>query len=198
MAGEIQVVDGLIDRSLQEHISALVRSPIWQYGWKSTLEGERFAYWHSHFAGSEAHGASCERELASEPLLQPVHLLWTSLARELLAGHVLLRAYANAHTYGVEGSVHVDDPGVEGCISAVYYAHQKWHPNWAGETVFFADGGEGILRAVHPKPARVLVFPGAIAHCARAPSRECPELRISIVFKTRPGGSDAASAQISS
>lgn len=185
MHERITFIDDFIEPPLRDRISALVRSPIWQYGWKSTREGERFAYWHSHFAGSDVGRFSCEDELASEPLLVPIHGLWKSLEARVLQGHEPLRVYANALTYGVEGSVHIDDPDTENYFSTVYYAHPVWSHNWAGDTVFYSADGQDIVRAIYPKPGRAVTFPGALPHCARAPSRDCGELRISIVIKTQ-------------
>jgi SM-20-related protein len=185
MHERISVIEDFVDAQLQKRISALVGSPIWQYGWKSTREGSRFAYWHSHFAGSDQGRQSCEAELAAEPLLAPIYELWKALEARVLQGHEPLRVYANAHTYGVEGSVHVDDTDAENYFSTVYYAHPAWSHQWAGDTVFYSDDGQDIVRSIHPKPGRAVTFPGAIPHCARAPSRDCNELRITIVVKTQ-------------
>ena len=185
MYDRITVTEDAADIDLRKRISALVRSPIWQYGWKSTREGAQFAYWHSHFAGSDLGRENCERELAAEPLLEPIYSLWKALESRTLQGHEPMRVYANAHTYGVEGSVHIDDPDAENYFSTVYYAHPVWSHQWAGDTVFYSADGQDIVRSIHPKPGRAVTFPGAIPHCARAPSRECNELRISIVMKTQ-------------
>lgn len=72
-----------------------------------------------------------------------------------------------------------------GHFTTIYYAHQEWRPNWAGETVFFNEAGDEIVKAVYPKPGRLAHFPGRIQHAARSPSRECPALRSVVVFKSR-------------
>lgn len=181
----IVVSEDFVEPRLQQQISALVRSPIWQYGWKSNRTKDRFCYWHSHFAGSEEGRSSCEDELQQEPLLAPIFKLWKTLENVVLRGHEPLRVYANAHTYGVEGSVHIDHDDKENYFSTVYYAHTAWDRNWAGDTVFYAEDGENIIRSIYPKPGRAITFPGCIPHCARAPSRDCAELRISVVIKTQ-------------
>jgi SM-20-related protein len=165
-------------------VARLLAQPIWRYGWRSDPRRNRFAYWHVHFAGG--HGGSrrgCERELAAFPALRPIHRLWQRLSKSVLRGHEPVRVYANAHTYGVEGYVHVDNDDTENYFSTIYYAHERWNRNWAGETVFYS--GQDIVCSVHPRPGRVVSFHGALPHCARAPSRECPELRVSVVFKTQ-------------
>ena len=61
----------------------------------------------------------------------------------------------------------------------------SWHPNYAGETVFFNDEGTDIIGTVYPRPNRMVLFSGSIPHVARGVSRVCPELRITLMFKTR-------------
>lgn len=189
---EIVIVDDLVDEPLRNRLNALMRSPIWAYGWRSNLNDGKFCYWHSHFAGTLEGRTDCEAEFQDEPLLAPIHHLWKTLEGGILKGHEPLRVYANAHTFGVEGYVHRDHSDTENYFSTIYYGHAKWDKDWAGETVFFTESGEDIVSSVYPKPGRVVSFRGAIPHCARAPSRDCPELRVSIVFKTqrRAHGSD--------
>jgi len=184
--GEVSVHENVVPTELQREILKLVRSPIWAYGWKSIKDHDRYCFWHAHFAGGDDKCTdSCEQELDGNDIAKPINELWKYLASDLLKGHVPLRAYANGHTYGVEGYIHTDSDDKENYFTTIYYAHGIWDMNWAGETVFYsADTGE-ITKAVHPKPGRVIMFRGATPHVARSPSRECPELRISIVFKTK-------------
>ncbi len=181
----IVVIDDLVDEQLRKRLEALMKSPIWAYGWRSTLDERKFCYWHSHFAGTLESRTDCEAEFKDEPLLIPIYMLWKKLESSLLVGHEPLRVYANAHTFGVEGYVHRDHKDTENYFSTIYYGHPRWDKDWAGETVFFSESGEDIVSSVYPKPGRVVSFRGAIPHCARAPSRDCPELRVSIVFKTQ-------------
>ena len=184
--GDVTVLDDIVPLELQRRILKLVRRPIWSYGWKSIKDRDRFCFWHAHFAGGdEENRASCEDELAGNLAAAPVHDLWKLLSADILKDHEPLRVYANGHTYGVEGYVHTDSADEENYFTAIYYAHPLWDPNWAGETVFFSNQSEDISKAVYPKPGRVILFHGATCHVARSPSRECPELRICIVLKTR-------------
>lgn len=186
LAKRIQVVDDIIPAAHQRALTTLVQGPIWRYGWRSNTRRDRFAYWNASFAGGDGENRlNCERELASKPELASVFALWKALEASVLAGHEPLRVYANSHTYGVEGYVHVDNEDDENYFSTIYYAHPVWHKNWSGETVFFTPDGQNIIASVYPKPARVVSFPGHIPHRAHAPSRECAELRISIVIKTQ-------------
>lgn len=190
--GEVSIVDELVPVDLQREILRLVRRPIWAYGWKSVRTRDRYGFWHAHFAGGdEQANSSCADQLAANAQAAPVHRLWSLLSAGLLAGHEPLRVYANAHTYGVEGYVHTDTDDEAG-FTTIYYAHGVWDADWAGETVFLSRETGDIAKAVSPKPGRLIVFRGATPHAARSASRECPELRVSVVFKTRLAGRAAA------
>lgn len=183
---EILVRDGLLPGTERRQISDFLSQPIWQYGWRSDPRRDRYPFWHVAFAGGDARSrVSCERELAKFPALRPIYRLWLRLKQTVLEGHVPLRAYANAHTYGVEGYVHKDNEDTENYFSTIYYAHPVWEHNWAGETVFYGDRGKEIVQSVYPRPGRIVSFHGAVPHCARAPSRECSALRLTVVIKTQ-------------
>jgi SM-20-related protein len=184
--GALAVRDSLVSPRDQAKIHRLLSQPIWQYGWQSDPRRDRYAFWHVHFAGGHAGSrVNCERELARFSALAPINRLWMRLRQTVLRGHEPVRVYANAHTYGVEGYVHIDNPDTKNYFSTLYYAHPRWHKNWSGETVFYTRRANDITASVYPKPGRVVSFHGAVPHCARAPSRECPELRLTVVFKTQ-------------
>lgn len=184
--GEVRVVDDMVSAELQGSVLELVRRPIWAYGWKSVTARDRFGFWHAHFAGGGKDSREgCLEELAGNTSAAPIHELWKRLSTSLLSGHEPIRVYANAHTYGVEGYVHTDSSDKENYFTTIYYAHADWHANWSGETVFVVKKTGEITHAIYPKPGRVIMFRGATPHVARSPSRECPELRVTIVFKTQ-------------
>jgi SM-20-related protein len=182
--GHVGIRDHFVPEALRMSLMALMRRPIWAYGWKSVRARDRYGFWHAHFAGGdEDERSSCEDALAGLPASSPVLALWGLLSQNMLKGHRPIRVYANGHTYGTEGYIHTDneDPRF---FTTIYYAHGLWEADWAGETVFFsAESGE-ILHAVLPMPGRIVTFNGATPHAARGVSRECPELRISLVFKS--------------
>lgn len=183
---DIRVLDHLVPDALQQALTAMVSRPIWQYGWRSNVRRDRFCFWHAHFAGGAIDSVqSCEDELMRRADAAPFAQLWTLLKQGPLKHHVPVRAYANSHTYGVEGYVHTDNDEADNGFSTIYYAHPVWNRNWGGETVFFANDNRNIVKAVYPQPGRLVSFPGSIPHCAHSPSRDCADLRISIVLKTR-------------
>jgi len=184
--GDVIVFDDIVPTELRLGILKLIRRPIWSYGWKSVKERDRFCFWHAHFAGGEEESrSSCEEELRNNSAAVPIHELWKLLSATLLEGHEPLRVYANGHTYGVEGSIHTDSTDEQNYFTTIYYSHPLWELDWAGETVFYSRQVEDISKVVYPKPGRVVQFRGATSHVARSPSRECPELRTCIVFKTQ-------------
>jgi SM-20-related protein len=180
----IRVMDDFVPASLRLELTSLTEHNIWRYGWKAADTQTKYGFWHSHFGGDNADkSSSCESELLDRPLMAPVVKLWHLVRDNLAQGQIPIRVYANAHTYGGDGHIHTDcdQPGH---FTALYYAHDKWDANWGGETIFL-DGPDGeIIKAVLPRPGRLVFFPGNIHHAARSLSRECPTMRSVIVIKT--------------
>lgn len=184
--GSLLITDDFAPLPLQQAMSELTRNSIWKYGWRSNARRDRYCYWHAHIAGGDGESRiNCEAELASKTQFAAAYALFKLLQLGPLRGHELLRVYLNSHTFGVEGYVHQDNKDTENYFSTVYYAHPVWHQNWSGDTVFFNRDESDILTSVFPRPGRAVTFHGAIPHCARAPSRDCNELRVSLVFKTQ-------------
>lgn len=105
-----------------------------------------------------------------------------------------MRCYANAHTFGVEGYPHVDSRK-PGNYTTIFYINPVWKPEWAGETIFMNDLGD-IAHAVLPKPGRMVLFDGRIIHAARAVTRICPAMRVTLMFKTRAPGAESDAEQV--
>jgi SM-20-related protein len=181
----IVIHDGVLPLAEQTALLAFLKGPGWAFGAYSDPEGAR--YWYKHFAGVVRDGSApldpdrFEAMLASRA--PPVAALWRSLQAGPLAGHRLTRCYANGYPAGSEGGLHRDS-NVASHFTAIYYPHLAWRPNYAGETVFFDAAESEIVAAVYPRPNRLVVFPGVIPHVARGVSRACPELRITLMFKT--------------
>ncbi|WP_343725354.1 2OG-Fe(II) oxygenase [Herbaspirillum huttiense] len=191
--GPLLVTDDFVPTQLQHALSEMIRQPIWKYGWRSNTRRDRYCYWHAHVAGGDgAARIDCEPELAAQPAYSSIYALFKILQAGPLRGHEPVRVYMNSHTFGVEGYVHQDNADTENYFSTVYYAHPVWHQNWSGETVFYNRDESDILTSVFPRPGRAVTFHGAVPHCARAPSRDCNELRVSIVIKTQRQQSSTA------
>jgi len=92
--------------------------------------------------------------------------------------------YANGHTYGLESRIHRDSRQGEISKTALIFLHRFWAMSWGGETCFYQGGSNDLIKAVLPKPNRMIVFDGEIPHNVRSPAISCEFLRTSIAFKT--------------
>lgn len=173
---EITVADGVLPTRLFAELAAFMQGPIWRYGHYSNLNHDRFSFWSSSFFDY--------RDANKSDIPVVVEAVWDFLSRGLLVGHVLERLYANAHTFGVEGGIHQDSKD-EDYLSTIVYCHSRWSTGWGGNLEIYNDGIDEVVQSVVPKPNRIVSFPGFLPHCARPLSRDCPELRISLVIKTR-------------
>jgi len=90
--------------------------------------------------------------------------------------------YANFNVFGEVHYPHIDSS--QG-VSVLYYANKEWEVPWQGETFFF-EGGEPLF-VVAPRPGRVILFDGSIAHRGTPPARDCYEPRLNVVFKYKCG-----------
>jgi len=52
--------------------------------------------------------------------------------------------------------------------TVMFYTNAVWHRDWGGETIFY-DLDDNIIKAVQPKPGRVVSFDGRIPHSGRPP-----------------------------
>jgi SM-20-related protein len=185
VAEGVFVADGLFSEPQRAHVHNFLCGDAagWIFGWKSSSRKDRFAFWHKHFAGHRKGVApyDCADELKrNAPLL---HAIWGGLSRSLFNGHALIRCYANAQSYGSDGTLHRDSKSPTS-YTAVYYPHEIWKPDWAGETLVFNDDATDVVAAIYPRPNRLCVFNGHAPHVARGVSRTCPKLRVTLMFKT--------------
>jgi len=152
----------------------------WQYGWRSNKK-MGFGHWNIVLSDSKV-----EREEVYHEVDDSIRALWDFIQpRFMPTTPVLVRAYANAHTFGVEGYLHRDSK-FETDETCIIYYEPDWRAEWAGETAFFNEAQDDVIRAVLPKYGRMTIFPGNIRHVGRAVSRICPVARRVLVFKGRP------------
>ena len=91
----------------------------------------------------------------------------------------IIRAYFNAHTPGVEPSIHQDD----GEITYIYYPNMNWNINYGGGTTVYDDDlVKGTL--LNYKGNRLIGFTAQNHHQAMPVSKKCFMLRTCVVFKT--------------
>jgi SM-20-related protein len=183
-------LDNVLREDQRKAIYDFLRESGWKFGWESRPDAS-YPFWHKHFAGhvQSDHPASqrrdepydCADELRGNA--SALHALWDGLNTTVLKGHMLVRCHADGFAYGSVGSLQTDSASPNS-FTTIYHPHDRWSPNWGGETVFFDQEEGDIVASVYPKPNRLVVFPGVIPHVARGVSRICPVLRITLFFKT--------------
>lgn len=193
-APKVTVFDNLLAPAEQAAVWSFLNQGGWTYGGYSADGPEADRYFYKHFAGYRTDGreardlAAIEAELGeTAPILGE---MWSALQKGPLQGQALSRCYANGMSGGVEGGLHLDS-NLESHLTAIYYPHAAWDPNFGGETLLFSAAGDEIVAAIYPKPNRLAVFSGTIPHVARPMSRRRSELRITLMFKTMPAGAPA-------
>jgi hypothetical protein len=167
-------------KALQDYFQANV---LWTYGWLSDKDKAPFSHWNHDFLKTKSTNQEDQQQILIDHQAHgPIRDLWLKLKADTLKDHGLVRCYANAHTFGIEGYPHTDSR-TPGNYTTICYINPGWKPEWAGETVFFNDLGD-IAHAILPKPARVITFDGRIIHTARGLSRICPAMCVTLMFKT--------------
>jgi SM-20-related protein len=169
-----------------------LNQPGWETGWKSNSKRDAYTFLHKHFAGWRKHGDGkpevydCQDELQTNSPL--IYEAWLTVREKIFAGHKLVRCYANGMCYGMDGTVHTD-AHAPGNYTAVYYPHERWSPNWGGETIFYNQEETRILACFSPRPNSIAVFDGRIPHRANGVTRSYAGMRITLMFKTeKPDG----------
>jgi hypothetical protein len=107
------------------------------------------------------------------------HLL-NKIQKKLNTRFRLQHAYANGHTFGQDGSIHVDAQTDNG-RTLLLYVNPKWHPMLGGETNFYIN--DGGVHGVFPKENKAVLFPGKIPHCAAPCTRHFKGLRVTVAWK---------------
>lgn len=162
-------------------------SPGWESGWKSNSKRDGYSFFHKHFAGRRKAGDaaySCEDELLERSSI--MFDAWTTVKAKL-PHQKLVRCYANGMCYGQDGGVHTDanDPGT---YTLVCYPHDRWSPNWGGETLFYDHSESTVVGCAYPRPNGGVLFDGRIPHRAAGVSRIFTGMRITLMFKVEDVG----------
>jgi len=112
------------------------------------------------------------------------HLL-NKIQKKFDTSFTLHHVYANGHTYGQDGSVHVDANDSIG-RTLLLYVNPTWDITWGGATNFFLNPGE--IYSVIPEGNKTVFFPGQIKHCAAPCTRNFKSLRVTIAWKLSTNG----------
>lgn len=60
------------------------------------------------------------------------------------------------------------------------YLNPEWVPDWAGETVFFDDNCQEVVKSITPKPGRAVYFDGSTPHSIRCQNQIAPQFRFTL------------------
>jgi len=96
------------------------------------------------------------------------------------------RVYTNYSSYGDVLLTHFDALPAARELTALWFLCERWDTDWGGETLFYDASGDAQI-AVTPRPARLLLFDGAIRHAGKPPNRNCPVPRYTFAIKLRAG-----------
>lgn len=168
---DVFVFDGLVpDSDLAEYVQGLDRAPFTRTE-SAKDETAEYKHW------------VCETPLANVTQLP----LWGAMERAIAyarpgQSYRPYRAYTNYASYGDMLFNHTDcHPDLHG-LTALWFFCTHWESNWGGETMFFDSTGDAVFCA-SPKPGRLVLFDGAIAHVGRPPSRMCFAPRYTFAIK---------------
>jgi len=171
--GAVDVYDGLIPDRMVSEIFASIHQPVYLFGQKSN-PGDHFGFWIAN--------------ISTEVLesIAPLKRFWLIVDEHINQGACdIERMYVNAYNYGDCPTIHKDHADA-GYYTVLYYANEDWDANWSGETVFYNDSRNEIVKSVFPRPGRIIAFDSRIPHVAREPNRICPVVRYTIAIKLKP------------
>ena len=167
-----EIYDGLVSGELVSAIFGAIHQPVYKFGQKSN-PGDMFGFWIANISD----------EVRAN--VQPLNTLWRIVDERIAGGTCEIdRMYVNAYTHGDCPTVHADNYD-EGYYTVLYYANEEWSHDWSGETVFYNETRDDIIRSVYPRPGRLVAFDGRIPHVAREPNRICPVVRYTVAMKLR-------------
>ncbi len=181
----VVVFDGIGSPALHRAVcDVFLQAGMWTWG-HTSLGGADVSHQNVFWKCSQSALEGC---MAIEALSRVVLSLASAASGKQL---VIQRLYANGHTFGQGGALHVDEDGKEN-YAALYYANLSWLPSWLGHTHYFP----GTLRhltdtpeeldtslAVLPKPQRLVVHDGRQCHVGTPPHRSFSGLRITLAWK---------------
>ena len=170
---DVFVFDGLV--SAEE--SAVYYRAITQAAFTRTESASKDSRDHRHWV--------CEMPLANLPRAS----LWAATEHAVAAARPgenfrPYRVYTNFASFGEVLLTHVDAQPEPRELTALWYLCDNWDPEWGGETLFYDAHGDARI-AVSPKPARLVLFDGAIRHAGKPPNRNCPIGRYTFAIKLK-------------
>ncbi|MFJ2545629.1 2OG-Fe(II) oxygenase [Pseudomonas sp. NPDC087612] len=182
---DVQVVDDFVTVDEQCKVVQQLKGAIWRYGWPVNTATHSRPCWHTFIAGAGRQKFLCaEDELKSSDAWSFLFPFWARVKQQYMQDATLIGVYANGQTFAQESPIHRDNqPGEEG-QTVLMFCNEFWPTSWGGELVFYDHPKNDIIKAVLPKPGRIVVFNGSVPHNARSPALSCDQLRMTLAFKT--------------
>ena len=172
----IKTIDGLVEEAHVQEIYENLMSPVYSCIGLSNYD-DKFPFWVVRLENKDINEV-------------PAFLkLWKIIDETICQGkYEPYHTLVNANNFGDCPMVHTDLPTDKSkdCYTIIYYAHNNWHHDWAGETVIMNDAKNDIIESVYPRPGRITVFDSAMPHVARTPTRICTQLRLTVAFRVKP------------
>lgn len=169
----------LLDRYFRpatyQKILDLIGDASWKFGWKTSNNVPEYVFNCTYVKCNRGDTRDIQDELPNDTL----RLVWKILKEEFELKK-LLRCYANLTVHGVDAYPHVDVEE-DDVFTFVIYICDQWDIGFGGSTLLYDR--DTIIRAVSPKPNRMLVFHGKQLHSATSVTRMCSLPRITLMFK---------------
>lgn len=182
---DICVIDEAVTTEEQRQVCEQLNTASWRYGWPVNDAPFARPCWHAFIAGSRRlERASSEAELGEHPQWGFLSTFWHRVKSAHMPRATLLGVYANGQTFGQDSPIHRDNKASEQGLTVVMFCNDHWVSAWGGELVFYDHRKENIIKAVLPRPGRIVIFNGQVPHNARSPSAGCDRLRMTLAFKT--------------
>jgi len=180
----IYVIDNFLSEdTAKEFHDKFFSDKSWSYDWNRGLDPQQEQKWNWHRSVATDKQNLGDTQSYINNLDPIIRTLWdytdSSIFDKFGVKHKMDRYYSNSHTYGIDGSIHTDD----GNVTALYYPCMDWDVSWEGGTSFYNKEMNDCIKYVSYKFNRMILFDAKIPHRAMPVTRECYELRTSVVFK---------------
>lgn len=164
---------------------------------KSTLKAciqfaESASYNSLHGAGDSSYGF--KYSVYDTDKIACFNQLYQELIPYIPDGYKIHRSYINAMSYGMEDTIHQDDPDIKEGLTLLIYLCNSWFPEWFGQTVFFNNTQNGrekgffdaeIIESILPKYNRAILFDKNTHHCVAPMSKRFNGVRYTCMFKLK-------------
>jgi len=157
----MKTYDNFLTEQDKEYIQSVIKSPKWQWGWKSIEKSNNY-FWKID-------------KLEFDTFFNPYLL---DKIKELTGDNLAIeRIYMNGHTSGGHGNMHKDSEFKQG-RTFIIYCNAEWNIEWGGGT-YFAENDT----VVNNKPYSAVYFKNNIEHFAMPLSKDFNGLRVTLAFK---------------